>query len=294
MKAPRDRRLEVTIHSEAPTGAGTGTSAAVTVALVGAPRPPDSRPAWRLTRSPAPPTRSRPRCWAARPESRTSWGSAYGGINYIEMFDYPNARVSPIQLANPVWWELERRLVLVYLGKSHDSSALHEGRDPRSGRRGSRPSRARRAAPDRSPLARRPLRGGTSRVWGAAMIANTEAQARLHPALVGTEANSGDRDRTRAPCPGLEGQRGGGRGGLDHPPLRRVVSPGKRALIRAIEGADSRVSARPDLPEPAGPPGVDEPGRGLSRFGPPTPKDGPGDGRLALPPIVSGAKRNDR
>ncbi|MFI5008628.1 MAG: GHMP kinase, partial [Solirubrobacterales bacterium] len=36
MKVPRDHRLEVTIHSEAPTGAGTGTSAAVTVALVGA------------------------------------------------------------------------------------------------------------------------------------------------------------------------------------------------------------------------------------------------------------------
>src|SRR5439155_24288771 len=36
MKVPRDLGLEVTIHSEAPTGAGTGTSAAVTVALVGA------------------------------------------------------------------------------------------------------------------------------------------------------------------------------------------------------------------------------------------------------------------
>ena len=36
MKTPLGQRLEVTIHSEAPTGAGTGTSAAVTVALVGA------------------------------------------------------------------------------------------------------------------------------------------------------------------------------------------------------------------------------------------------------------------
>jgi D-glycero-alpha-D-manno-heptose-7-phosphate kinase len=36
MRLPRDVRLEVTIHSEAPAGAGTGTSAAVTVALVGA------------------------------------------------------------------------------------------------------------------------------------------------------------------------------------------------------------------------------------------------------------------
>ena len=44
--------------------------------------------------------------------------SAYGGINYIEMFVYPHASVSPIHVPDPVWWELERRLVLVYLGKS--------------------------------------------------------------------------------------------------------------------------------------------------------------------------------
>jgi len=48
--------------------------------------------------------------------------SAYGGINYIEMFDYPHATVSPIQVSNNIWWELERRLVLIYFGKSHTSS----------------------------------------------------------------------------------------------------------------------------------------------------------------------------
>ena len=52
--------------------------------------------------------------------------SAYGGINYIEMFDYPYATVSPIQVPNTIWWELERRLVLIYFGKSHTSSAVHE------------------------------------------------------------------------------------------------------------------------------------------------------------------------
>ena len=52
--------------------------------------------------------------------------SAYGGINYIEMFDYPHASVSQINIPNATWWELERRLALVYLGKSHDSSSVHE------------------------------------------------------------------------------------------------------------------------------------------------------------------------
>ena len=52
--------------------------------------------------------------------------SAYGGINYIEMYQYPHASVSPIQVPNSTWWELERRLVLIYLGKSHHSSPVHE------------------------------------------------------------------------------------------------------------------------------------------------------------------------
>ena len=44
----------------------------------------------------------------------------------IEMFSYPYATVSQIQVPNAVWWELERRLVLIFLGKTHSSSAVHE------------------------------------------------------------------------------------------------------------------------------------------------------------------------
>jgi D-glycero-alpha-D-manno-heptose-7-phosphate kinase len=51
--------------------------------------------------------------------------SAYGGINYIEMHQFPWAIVSQIQVPNSTWWELERRLELVFLGRSHDSSDLH-------------------------------------------------------------------------------------------------------------------------------------------------------------------------
>ncbi len=52
--------------------------------------------------------------------------SAYGGINYIEMFHYPHASVSQITVPNSIWWELERRLALIYLGRSHSSSRVHE------------------------------------------------------------------------------------------------------------------------------------------------------------------------
>ena len=37
--------------------------------------------------------------------------SAYGGICFIEMFQYPLASVSQILVSNNIWWELERRLV---------------------------------------------------------------------------------------------------------------------------------------------------------------------------------------
>src|SRR5690606_40433652 len=52
--------------------------------------------------------------------------AAYGGVNFNEMFEYPHATVSQIQVPNSIWWELERRLVLVFLGRAHQSSAVHE------------------------------------------------------------------------------------------------------------------------------------------------------------------------
>ena len=116
MKVPDDMALQVTIYSEAPAGASTGTSAAVAVALVGAL---DRLTAKRMTAHEV--------AYTAQSIETDMLGlqcgiqdqlcSAYGGINYIEMFKYPYASVSPVQISNSAWWELERRLVLIYLGK---------------------------------------------------------------------------------------------------------------------------------------------------------------------------------
>ena len=102
--------------------------------------------------------------------------SAYGGINYIEMFHYPHASVSQITIPNAIWWELERRLALIYLGKSHSSSNVHEmvirGLE--------------NAGPDcpqledlrqTAPRSRDALYAGDFAGLGQAMIENTEAQA---------------------------------------------------------------------------------------------------------------------
>src|SRR5207237_634857 len=51
--------------------------------------------------------------------------SAYGGINVMEV-RYPEADVFPLTLAPATLRELEARLLLVYTGRSHFSSAMHE------------------------------------------------------------------------------------------------------------------------------------------------------------------------
>jgi D-glycero-alpha-D-manno-heptose-7-phosphate kinase len=178
--------FEVTIYSEAPSGASTGTSAAVTVALIGAL---DSLTPGRLTPHEV--------ALAAQRIETEMLGqqcgiqdqlcSAYGGINYIEMFQYPYASVSQIQVPNALWWELERRLLLIYLGKSHHSSEVHEmviqGLED--------------AGPECKQLtdlrvtaarSRDAIYAGDFAALGAAMIQNTEAQGRLHPALIGQDA----------------------------------------------------------------------------------------------------------
>jgi D-glycero-alpha-D-manno-heptose-7-phosphate kinase len=232
MKVPRELSLEVTIHSEAPAGAGTGTSAAVTVALVGAL---DALTPGRLTPHEVAAAAQRVETEMLHRQCgiQDQLASAYGGINYIEMFVYPYASVSPVRVPDAVWWELERRLLLVYLGKSHDSSAIHETviRSLES------------AGPDSpaivdlrrtAPRSRDALSAGDFAELGRAMTESTEAQGRLHPALVGTEAR---RVIDVAKAHGALGWKVNGAGG-EGGSLTLLCdedSARKRALVRAIE-----------------------------------------------------------
>ncbi len=187
MNIPADLAFQVSIFSEAPSGASTGTSAAVTVALIGAL---DALTPGRLTAHEV--------AYRAHAVETDLLGqqsgiqdqlcSAYGGINFIDMFRYPHASVSPIQIPNALWWELERRLALVYLGRSHSSSDVHlrvirELEDAGPDCRQLEDLRA-TAAPSRDALY-----AGDFAALGRAMIANTEAQARLHPDLVSPDAH---------------------------------------------------------------------------------------------------------
>ena len=235
MNVPQDLCVEVAIHSDAPAGASTGTSAAVTVALLGAL---DALTPGRMSTHEV--------ALAAQRVETELLGqqcgiqdqicAAYGGINYVEMFDYPHASVSPIEVPNSTWWELERRLLLVFLGRTHDSSAVHEQviRELENSGPDCRPLADLRLT---APRSRDALCAADFAALGHAMSDNTDAQGRLHPALVGTDAATVIAIAREHGVLGWKVNGAGGEGG-SVTLLCDEDSTRKRALVRAIEAAD--------------------------------------------------------
>ncbi len=182
MGVPQDLALEITIFSEAPAGGSTGTSAAVSVALIGAL---DRLTPGRLTphEAAAAAHRIETDMLGQQCGVQDQLASAYGGISFIEILDYPRSIVSPITLPNSIWWELERRLSLVFLGQSHSSSKVHEMVIRELEEAG--PQAEKLSALRQTPVAAKDaLYAGDFDALGRAMIDNTEAQIRLHPNLV--------------------------------------------------------------------------------------------------------------
>jgi D-glycero-alpha-D-manno-heptose-7-phosphate kinase len=183
MKVPDDVGVEVSIYSDAPAGASTGTSAAVSVALIGAL---DLLTPGRMTAYEVATAAHAIETKLLKLQSgiQDQLASAYGGINLIDMHAFPHAAVSPILVPDSTWWELESRLALIYVGHPHSSSETHklvirelEAEGPEAPRLA-----ALRTTADKS---RDALYAGDFAALGRAMMENTRAQAALHPALVG-------------------------------------------------------------------------------------------------------------
>lgn len=237
MEIPRDVAIEVSIHSDAPSGCSTGTSAAVSVALIGAL---DLLTPGRMTPHEVASAAHRIETDLLKLQSgiQDQLASAYGGINYIEMTEYPESRVSPIRVPDAVWWELEGRLSLIYLGERHSSSDVHkmvirelEAAGPEADKLAPL-----RVTPEKSKDA---LYAGDLEALGRAMIENTEAQANLHPALVGPNHRKVIAIAKRHGAAGWKVNGAGGAGGsvtlLSGPDRAR-----KRAMIRDVEAADPK------------------------------------------------------
>lgn len=232
MRVPNEYSFRVSLYSEAPAGASTGTSAAVTVALIAA--------LDRIT-----PGRRTPHeiAHAAHYIETSMLGlqcgiqdqlcSAYGGINFIEMHQFPNASVSQIQVPNSVWWELERRLVLIYLGSPHSSSEIHKKVIQNLEDEGSESPKLQtlRTTAERS---RDAVYGGDFEALGRAMIDNTEAQRMLHSDLVSRETLRIIEIARAHHAAGWKVNGAGGDGG-SITLLAGGRSSEKRAMIRAIE-----------------------------------------------------------
>ena len=180
---PSDQPVEVTVRAQLPPGCGTGTSASVAVALLGALAAARGE---QLSADEAARAAHRLEVDILGSESgvQDQIAAAHGGVNFIEIDDYPTWRVHPL----PEWPDLGPQFTLVYLGRGHDSSAVHRQVVMRSSRREaetrSAMGRLRAAAQD----ARRSFDSRDLAGLGAAMIANTDAQRSLHQELVGADA----------------------------------------------------------------------------------------------------------
>ena len=234
MGIPDHLSLEVELHCAVPPGASTGTSAAVSVAIIAAL---DQLRSGHLTPYEIARIAHRIEVEDLGLQSgiQDQLCAAYGGINLIEIAAFPHAAVSPIQLSNQLWWELERRLVLVYVGRPHHSSAVHRdviehlGAAAHSDPRLERMRVLARDAKDALMTGRWDLLG---RTWEA----NTQVQRELHPGLVSPEFEQIMAIANAHDCAGCKVNGAGGDGG-SVTVLGGDRSSSKRAFIREMAAA---------------------------------------------------------
>jgi len=237
-----DVDVVVQVGSPIPPGASTGTSAAVTVALVGA----------LVFLRDGVVDRSEVAAAAHRVEAvrlgrqtgiQDQLAAVHGGANRIDMSSYPSATVTPLPLSPPVSDELQRRLLLVFLGRTHVSSAVHaeviaslEGASPHDVDRRLEPLRqaARRGAAA--------LVTGDLEDYGKALVANTAAQSALHAALVSDDAWRLFDAAHSLGCAGWKVNGAGGEGGTVTL-LCGPESDARSRVVAALEDVDPRFVA---------------------------------------------------
>jgi D-glycero-alpha-D-manno-heptose-7-phosphate kinase len=247
--AHHDHAYHVNIFSAAPPGASVGSSAATAVALLAAIAylrqaaiEPDAlaAAAHRLETDRL----------GQQAGVQDQLCAAHGGACFIEIDRYPAARVTQLPMPDAWRWELDARLVLVYLGRAHDSSALHErvihdlaGRGP--------DAPALHALRQAALAARDAFVSCDVASFGRAMQANTDAQAALHPDLISVDAQ---RVIAIARARGALGWKVNGAGG-DGGSLTILTGPSmatRRAMLAEIEAEDPAFRVIPIRLSPTG------------------------------------------
>jgi len=184
---PKRYELAISVSAGIPAASSVGSSAAVCVALIGA------------IAALSPQTRSLDEIvsLAHRVETeklglqsgiQDQICAAYGGICYIHMLNYPEARVKRLLLPGRLRDELNHRLSLIFLGKAHRSSEIHEDVISTLEKGGPQFKEIIKMR-DLAEKARGCLKKGDLTAYGKIMIQNNECQRALHPGLVSEDAD---------------------------------------------------------------------------------------------------------
>jgi len=208
---PENLELDISIHSDIPAGSSTGTSASVCVALLGA--------LGHLTPHRHSPDRIASLAHRVETEKlklqsgiQDQICAAYGGVCFIRMYKYPQSEVSKLDLDAGIWETLDQRLCLVFLGKAHSSTAIHEEVIARLESKGA-------LFPIIEEMRRLAERGrdfllkGDLDSYGQVMIQNNECQRALHPELIPEEADLVIQAAKRYRAAGWKVNGAGGKGG---------------------------------------------------------------------------------
>jgi len=177
-----DVGYSISVYSDAPPGASIGTSAAVSVALIASlDRLSDGHLTAHEIAQMAHSIETKYLNLECGVQDQLA--SAYGGINFIDVNRYPYSVVSPVPISDQIWWELEQRLALVYIGIPHESSAIHKIVIESLGKTPSLDNRIEKLRV----LARRAknaLIDGNFVEFGDIMNESTAVQKSMHPELV--------------------------------------------------------------------------------------------------------------
>jgi D-glycero-alpha-D-manno-heptose-7-phosphate kinase len=232
---PDDLALAIRVSSGVPAGCSTGTSAAVSVALVGAldALTPQRRSLEEVAQAAH---RIEVERLGLQSGVQDQLCAALGGINFIEVDPYPAAVRTPLPAAERLRHELEGRLMLLHLGRAHRSSQMHDRVIAYLAREG-------QSSPDLEELracavmARDAVLARDLEGLGRAMIRNTDAQAHLHEDLVSAQAHRAIDIATAHGASGWKVNGAGGDGGslsiLCGPDLTR-----RSAMEHALVAAD--------------------------------------------------------
>lgn len=175
------RAVSVQVRSDAPPASGLGSSAALGVAAIGA-------LAAYHGRHLLPHELARESQLLEVQDLKLECGvqdqfaAAYGGVSFMEV-EYPSARVFSLPLNPSTRCELEDRFVLVYTGKSHFSSAMHQKVISEADRHKSEFEQLAKAAI----AGKEALLSDDLEAFATAMNSNWEAQKNLHPDITTPE-----------------------------------------------------------------------------------------------------------